>query len=516
MKNNSTIQCSRAFTLIEWLVVAASLLVPAAPLHAGLKLPAIISHHMVLQQKRTNPVWGWDTPGTRVIVSFAGQTQSAVAGPDGKWSVKLAAVPATHQPQTITISDGTQKIEITDVLVGEVWLCSGQSNMAFTTAESQNGPDDVAQADHPRIRLLQMGNRAGILKNWQICGPATVGKFSAVGYYFGREIEREIDVPVGLIDSSYGRTDAECWISKRTLEASPEFKGVFPALEKNKADHSKAMQEYTNGPLAKWEKAADEAKKAGKPIPAKPREPLRPQTPSGNYSSMIEPLTPYGLRGVIWYQGENNADPIRAEPYRRLLPLLIGDWRGAFGSDLSFYIVQLANCGRDNLQDGKAPWPVVLWAVLRESQAITATTMPQTGLAVAIDIGNPANIHPTNKKEVGHRLALVALAKDYGKSVVFSGPVFKQMTVSGSTATLDFDFATGLAAKGGDLKGFTLAGEDGRFYTANAKISGATVTLSSPAVIKPFAVRYDWLNSPEGNLVNSAGLPAGPFRFPMK
>lgn len=492
------------------------LLAPLVSLHAEIKLPAIISNHMVLQQKRANPVWGWDTPGTKVIVSFAGQTQSAVAGPDGKWSVKLAAVPATHQPQTITISDGTKKIEITDVLVGEVWLCSGQSNMAFTTAESQNGPDDVAQADHSRIRLLQMGNRAGILKTWQICGPGTVGKFSAVGYYFGREIEREIDVPVGLIDSSYGRTDAEGWISQPTLEASPEFKGVFPAWKKNLADSEKAMQEYTNGPLAKWEKDAAAATKAGKPAPAKPRAPIQPHRPSGFYHSMIEPLAPYGLRGVIWYQGENNADSDRAEPYRRLLPLLIGDWRGAFGSDLSFYIVQLANLGKANFKDAEAPWPVVPWAVLRESQAITAATVPQTGLAVAIDIGDPATIHPTNKRDVGHRLALVALAKDYGKSVVFSGPVFKQMTVRGSTAILTFDFAAGLAAKGGDLKGFTLAGEDGRFYTAKAEISGATVKLSSPAVIKPFAVRYNWLKGPEGNLVNAAGLPAVPFRFPMK
>ena len=506
----------RTCTLVQLLVVAASGLFPVASLHAGLKLPDIVSSHMVLQQKRTNPVWGWDTPGTKVIVAFAGQTQSAVAGPDGKWAVKLAAVPANSQTQTLTISNGVKKIEIEDVLVGEVWLCSGQSNMAFTTAESQNGLEDLAQADHPRIRLLQMGNRAGILKNWQLCTQVTAARFSAVGYYFGREILREIDVPVGLIDSSYGRTDAEGWISQQALDASPEFKGVFPAWEKTLADSEKAMQEYTNGPLAKWEKNAVEAKQAGKPAPAKPRAPIQPHRPSGFYHSMIEPLVPYGLRGVIWYQGENNADSARAEPYRRLLPLLIGDWRSAFGSDLSFDIVQLANLGKADFKDAETPWPVVPWAVLRESQAITAATVPHTGLAVAIDIGDPATIHPANKREVGHRLALVALAKDYGKSVVFSGPVFRQMTASGSTAILTFDFAAGLAEKGGSLKGFTLAGEDGRFFTAKAEISGATVKLTSPAVSIPFAVRYNWLKGPDGNLVNAAGLPAVPFRFPMK
>ena len=438
------------FPIRAWRLVSLLIVLPLVSLHAELKLPPIISNHMVLQQKRVNSIWGSDTPGTKVIVSFAGQTQSAVVGPDGKWSVKLEAVPANSQPQTLTISAGTKKVEIEDVLVGEVWLCSGQSNMAFSMDGSQNGPADLPKADHPRIRLLQMGNRAGILKNWQLCTPAVVAKFSAVGYYFGREIEREIDVPVGLIDSSYGRTDAEVWISKPALESSTEFKAVFLTWEKNKADYAKAMQDFTKGSLAKWEKDADEAKKAGKPAPAKPREPQKPQTPAGMYSGMIEPLVPYGLRGVIWYQGENNTDQDRAEPYRRLLPLLIGDWRSAFGADLSFYIVQLANLGKNNFKDGDTPWPIEPWAVLREGQAITAATVPHSGLAVAIDIGDPATIHPANKHDVGHRLALVALAKDYGKSVVCSGPVFKQMTVSGSAATLTFNFAAGLGAKGRD------------------------------------------------------------------
>jgi sialate O-acetylesterase len=362
--------------------------------------------------------------------------------------------------------------------------------------------------------------QADVTAAWQPCSPETVGGFSAVGYFFGRELHKTLDVPIGLINSSWGGTDAEAWISAQALTASAEFTTVFAGWEKTLASYPKAMEDFTNGPLAQWTKASAEAKAAGKPIPKKPREPRGPNTPQHQpaalYNGMIAPLVPYGLRGAIWYQGENNASGTRAEPYRRLMALLIADWRANFGNEFPFHLVQLANYNKDDPKLLASAWPVMPWPILRESQAVAAATVPKAGMAVAIDIGDPADIHPTNKQDVGRRLALSALAKDYGKAIEFSGPVFKSLTVEGAVAVVAFEHADGLAAAAGALTGFTIAGEDGRFKPATGEISGTTVRLTSTEVSKPVAVRYAWANSPTCNLVNGAGLPAGPFRFPLK
>ena len=491
---------------------------------AAVALASPFTDHAVFQRERPVPVWGTADAGETVTVSCAGISAKAVAGADGKWKVELVPLPVGG-PYDVTVS-GSSTIVLKNVLVGDVWLCSGQSNMAFGLNRVVDKAQEVAQANHPKLRLFKVGLVAKEQPQstcegmWQVCTPKNAAGFSAVAYFFGRELTKELDVPIGLIASAWGGTGAESWTSQPVLEASTEFRAVFPAWDKTVADSPKAMERYRTVDLAKWEKEAAAAKAAGKPVPKKPREPNGPNTPhlrpAALYNGMIAPLIPYSLRGVLWYQGEANATGTRAEAYRRLLPHMVAGWRTDFGNDFPFYLVQLANFGPEPTKIPTDPWPVVPWAVLRESQAVVAATMPKSGMAVAIDVGDPQDIHPANKQAVGQRLALIALAKDYGKAVEFSGPVAKAMTITGKMAEVTFDHAQGLAAKEGDLQGFTIAGEDGRFRPAQAVIRGATVQVSCPEISNPISVRYAWGNSPNGNLVNQAGLPAGPFRFPGK
>ena len=501
-----------------------ALFLAAAPV-AAVELAAPFSDHAVLQRDLPVPVWGTEKPGTTVTVSVAGASAKAVADAQGRWKAVLPSLTAGG-PYEMSVA-GTTTVVLKDLLVGEVWLCSGQSNMEWTTVKADRGTEEVAQAEHPRIRLLNLNRKkvaaeqpvVKFTARWEACSPKTVGDFSAVGYFFGRELERELQVPIGLISSSWGGTGAESWTSTQVLEASAEFKAVFPAWQETLAQYPAKLEEYQKTVLPKWEQDAAVAKAAGKPEPRKPREPRGPKTPQHQpgslYNGMIAPLVPYALRGAIWYQGEENTStPIRAEAYRRLLPLMVGDWRSRFGTDFAFHLVQLANYGKN--VPSSAPWPTNSWPILRESQAEVAATLPGSGMAVAIDIGNPDDIHPTNKQEVGRRLALNALAKDYGKAVVFSGPVFQGFAAEGATAVITFTQAEGLAAKGGTVTGFQLAGEDGRFVAATGTISGATVRLTAPGITAPAAVRYAWSNSPEASLVNGAGLPASPFRFPRR
>jgi sialate O-acetylesterase len=499
-------------------------LLGAASAEAAVAVASPFTDHAVLQRELPVPVWGTGEAGETVTVSIDGQKVQAVADAGGHWKAVLTSLPVGG-PYELTIA-GSSQIVLKDILVGDVWLCSGQSNMEFTTAKALNGEAEVKAANFPKIRLYQVKKAAKTevqstcQGSWLPCDPTSVKDFSAVGYFFGRELAKSLDIPIGLINSSWGGTDAEAWVSAQALTTSAEFKTVFAGWDKTLANYPKAMEEYTNGPLAEWTKVSAEAKAAGKPVPQKPREPRGPNTPQHRpaalYNGMIAPLVPYGLRGAIWYQGENNAGGTRAEPYRRLLALLIADWREQFGNEFPFHIVQLANYNKDDPKLLASAWPIVAWPVLRESQAVVAATVPKAGMAVTIDIGNPENIHPTNKQEVGRRLALSALAKDYGKAIEYSGPVFKSMTIEGSTAVVTFDHAEGLAAASGALTGFTIAGEDGLFKPATGEISGTTVRLTSAEVRKPIAVRYAWANSPTCNLINGAGLPAGPFRFPLK
>lgn len=479
------------------LIISAFLLAGTATLSATeLKLASLFTDHSVLQRDATVPVWGWAEPNDEVTVEFAGQKQMAKADAGGKWMVKFNPMPMSAEPRDLVVHSklGNQRLKISDVLVGDVWLCSGQSNMVIPVRAALNGDAEAAKADHPQIRLFQVARVARETPqpvcdgNWRACSPVTVKGFCAVGYYFGRELHAALHVPIGLIQSSWGSTAAEAWTSEAALASSPEFKPLIGTRVEPKRDKS--------------QNAGGDGDKG---------------VPSGIYNGMIAPLVPYALRGTIWYQGENNASGVaRAEAYRRLLPLMVNGWHKDFAQEFPFYIVQLANYAKRGDSSASEPWPVSLWSVLRESQAQAAASLPKSGLAVTIDIGDPENIHPKNKQEVGRRLALVALANEYGQKLECSGPAFSTMKDEGSTAVLTFTHSEGLAAKGGALKGFVIAGEDGHFQPANAVIDGTTVRVSSPAVAKPVAVRYAWAGSPECNLVNAAGLPAGPFRSPMK
>jgi sialate O-acetylesterase len=378
-------------------------------------------------------------------------------------------------PYDMTIT-GTNKITVKDILIGEVWVGSGQSNMEFGMSKVMNADEEIAQAKYPQIRLFTVKRavsdqpKEDVEGEWAACTPETVKNFSAVAYFFGRELHKTQHVPVGLIHSSWGGTPAQSWTEHGFLESDP------------------ALQVF----LTDWQKALASTKPPG-----------RQNSPAGLYDAMIAPLTPYAIRGVIWYQGESNANPAQAYLYRRLFPAMIESWRQAWGQgSLPFYFVQLANYRTNG-------W----WPLLRESQTKTLE-LKNTGMALAIDVGNPTDIHPTNKQDVGHRLALSARALTYGEKIVYSGPMYRQMTLQGSEARLWFDsVGGGLITKGdGKLTGFFIAGPDHKFVPAEATIAGENVLVKSAEVSEPAAVRYAWSDDPAANLYNRAGLPAIPFR----
>jgi sialate O-acetylesterase len=483
-------------------------------LSAEVKLPAVLGDNAVLQADLPVPVWGTAAPDEKVTVTVAGQSKSTTAGAEGRWMVKLDALKAGG-PLEMTVA-GTNTITLKNLLVGEVWVGSGQSNMEFSLKGAANATEAIAAANYPKIRLFTVQKKTShqpltdCTGKWVECSPATVPGFSAVAYFFGLELHQQLAVPVGLIHTSWGGTPAEAWTSQEALLGEPEFKDVFTAWDKRMADLPKAKAKFEQD-LQAWQKAAAEAKAAGKPEPRKPRGPdgeESPNRPATLRNGMLTPLIPYAIRGAIWYQGESNAgQPMK---YRTLLPLMINDWRSAWGEgDFPFYIVQLANFM------ARRPEPVESsWAGLREAQYLTTVKVKNTGLATIIDIGMADNIHPTDKLDVGHRLALNALALTYGKAIEYSGPVFKEMKVDGAKAVLSFThLGGGLAAKGGGkLTGFAIAGEDKHFVWGDAAIEGDTVVVTSAQVAKPLAVRYAWADNPECNLVNKADLPAVPFR----
>lgn len=614
----------------------------------------LFSDHMVLQRDQSDPIWGWTTPGAKVTVSMEGKTAEAVAGPDGKWMTKIVP-PKAGGPYTLTVS-GPETITFSDVLVGDVWICSGQSNMEWGIGQTRDAEKEVANANHPRMRLFQLGNAlanrpSSVIKGtWRTCTPQTVmmGRaegFSAVGYFFGRELEREVKVPIGLIQAAWGGTIAESWTSRgaieaatkdfdgglklvdqldklekegvvdgreidrrwfadadidakvsepgyeasdwRTLPGVPREWGVDPLLATHDGavwmrrtfdvpadavgraatlhvgDVDDGAAIFVNGRLLE---ATFERGPRALPIPAgllkagknavavwiydrgglggilgdpkdlavsfadAPTVPLagdwqvkegptiqdlppplsllagNPNLPTRLFNGMIAPLVPFGIKGVIWYQGESNGE--RGYQYRMVLPTLIADWRKQWDQgDFPFLIVQLAAWGEIPKEPGESPW-----AELREAQELTTRKLPNVGLATAIDIGDPKDIHPTNKQEVGRRLGLVARAQVYGEKVAFAGPTFERVERDGNALRVSFRNAGGLHAKGGDLKGFAVAGNDRKFHWATAKIVGDHVLLKSPDVPVPVAARYNWANSPVGNLYNADDLPALPFR----
>ena len=472
-------------------------------LTAEVRLPSVISDHMILQRDMPARIWGKADPGEAVTVRFHGQTVRTEAGALGKWSVYLAPTPAGG-PFDLTV-EGKNSIVLHDVLVGDVWIASGQSNMVWPTGRTDNAEKEVAAAWYAQIRLFKVPTKTSeyplddVSATWAWCTPESVKEFSGVGYYFARRLRQDIGVPIGVIQTAWGGTPAESWTSAPTLAADPALISVY-------ADWAKVI-EATPDNQARYEIQLKEwqATGSGKPKPNPPQGTNHPWRPGSLYNAMIAPFTPFAIRGAIWYQGENNAVKNRSYVYRRLFQTMIQDWRRAWGQgDFPFLFVQLANFA-------KLP-PEVQWPELQEAQTM-ALQLRNTGMAVTVDIGNPTDIHPRNKQDVGLRLALAAEAISYGKKLVYSGPIFRQATREGDTMRVWFDHVGGgLAAKGGDLKSFVIAGKDRKFVPAEARIENGTVIVRSPSVPEPVAVRYGWAASPECNLYNAEGLPASPFR----
>jgi sialate O-acetylesterase len=514
--------------LMKRILLVFSLL-SSSIIHAELKLPAIIGDNMVLQQKQANPVWGWDTPGSQVKVIFSGQTKTATCEADGKWTVKLDPVPANAKPQTMSI-EGSSKRELKNILVGEVWLCSGQSNMGMTVSSSWDADLESLTTNYPNLRLIsvpQVGTQEpqkDFKGQWEAATPETCKDFTAVGFFFGRVLHQALNVPVGLIDNAWGGSACEAWIRRDVIEKDARFKDIISLWKGTEAnfkqeDFEKQVAAHKEKTLA-WAQARREALKAGKPEPAPlPRAPQNPMTgqhrPGNLYAGVLHPLIGYGIKGAIWYQGESNSG--RAQEYGALFPAMIQHWRDEWKQgDFPFYWVQLADFKAYQARPGDSDW-----AELRESQTKTMSLLKNTGQAVITDLGEANDIHPKNKRDVADRLVRWALAKDYGIKIPYSSPMFKEVKFEGAKALVSFsEVGTGLRTVDvGEVSGFAICGEDRKWVWADAKILGNDkIEVSSKSVAKPVAVRYAWADNPVCNVYSKEGLPVTPFRtddFPM-
>ncbi len=485
---------------------------------AAVRLPHIIGSNMVLQRDKAIPVWGWGEAGEEVTVEFAGQKVSTKANTKGNWIVRLSAVKAGG-PYDMTVR-GTNRIRLTNILVGEVWVCSGQSNMYRGIKLAKNGKQEIAAADYPNIRLFRVPERAsGLVKYdtdavWRSCSPETMAiggqGFSAVPYFFGRELHKQLNVPVGLIATAWGGTLIEPWTPMAGLAQVPQLYSVMMSVT-DAARRYRQNVARSLGQIEKWTEECRKAIKEGRTLPPRPVLPKHPlddrAQPTSLYNAMIHPLVPFAIRGATWYQGESNCIAGDGMIYYYKMQGLIRGWRKVWGQgDFPFYYVQLAPFRYEGD-------PLMLPGIWEAQTA--ALSIPNTGMAVTVDIGNLRDIHPKNKQDVGKRLALWALAKTYGQSdLVYSGPLYKSMAVEGSKVRISFDHTgSGLASRNGKvLTWFQIAGADGKFVEAEAKINGNTIVVSSDTVGAPVAVRFAWHQEAVGNLMNKEGLPATPFR----
>ena len=463
---------------------------------------------MVLQQKSNVALWGWAAPGEKVFIttSWNNKTIDVTANADGKW-ITYVKTTSAGGPYSILFKAGNE-IKVENVLLGEVWLASGQSNMEFFVAKTKsssytgviNYPEEIKAANYPMIRQIDVANKNAaeplqdFKGDWKICSPQTVDTFSAVAYYFALQIHRATGFPVGIINSTWGGTAAESWTKKEVLEADNDLAVTVKRYDSLVQNYPAVLAAYNNS-MANWKLDS-----LAKTKPVAPVKPNPDKAPFRLYNAMIAPLIPYTLKGVIWYQGESNAD--RAYQYRKLFPAMIANWRSDFrNKNLPFYFVQISP---HRSQNGE----------IRDAQLFTYRTVANTGMAVTTDNGDSMDIHPRNKKLVGERLSLWALHNEYGKKdIVYSGPLYKSMKVDGNKIRIRFDFVDGgLMAKDGDLKEFTIAGEDENFVMAKAIIDGNEIVVWSDGINNPKAVRFAWKSVPHPNLFNNAGLPASPFR----
>lgn len=544
--------------LIFKLLFATLLLATQA--RGDVRLPAIFSQHMVLQQNTKVPIWGWADPNEAVTIAIGEVKATSITGADGRWTAVLENLKASDRPVDLIVA-GKNTITVHDVLVGDVWVCSGQSNMEFGLRGAHNAGEEIPKANHPTLRLFMVGKKAAnepqddCVGQWVVCTPVTAAKFSAVGYFFARDIQKSQHVPVGMIGTYTGGMPAQSWTSMEALKAEPSFgefvktaenmKARFPAMKSQyeseifpqwQRDHDAWEREngasYTQA-LKKWATEAANARAAGQPEPKKPvpttpepRKPVVPElrmdTPTVLSNGMLAPIIPFAIKGAIWYQGEANGG--RPKEYEKLFPTMITDWRARWRQgDFPFIWVQLPNF---QPRDPEPTQTSDYWPGLREAQSRTLK-LPNTGQAVTLDIGESHNLHPRNKLDVGRRLALTARHVAYGEDLVYSGPTYDSLTIEGDKARVKFkNIGSGLtidaapatqpsvpeARPDSHLKGFSIAGADNKFCWATAVIEADGVIVSSPDVRAPVAVRYGWANNPEVNLYNKEGLPAAPFR----
>ncbi len=525
----------------------------ARPAAAAPRLAAVFADHAVLQRDMPVPVWGWADAGEAITVEFAGQRQTATADTTGRWQVRFAALSASEEPRDLVVT-GSGTLTIRDVLVGEVWLASGQSNMGSPLSSVDNAATVLPEASDPLLRFFTVVKAtaaesiADVKGVWQTTTPETARSFSAVAFFFAKELRSRLKCPVGILHSSWGGTAAHSWLGIDSLRQEPALAKYVTQWDQAVVKHRDVLEhpelaERYRQDVAAWQaevapayNAAMKAFKAAgstgpKPEPSRPMpknpDPMgmpdpnsRPSTPGVIYHAMIAPLAPCAMRGVIWYQGEANGSA--GLEYRTLLPRLIADWRSRWvQGEMPFLVVQLP--GWDHSKD---PTERHQWPWLREAQLMTVQAVPKTGLAVAIDVGDPRDVHPANKTDIGLRLALAARKIAYAEDVVHSGPIYRDFAITDGTVRLRFNEVGGgltmgqspWLAKGVEqfpadrLVGFTIAGEDRTWHEATARIDGDSVLVSSAAVPRPVAVRYGWANAPRCNLANREGLPASPFR----
>lgn len=557
MRGDPRARSRRCFHRVAPLFVVLAAAVDAGTVAAAPRFAAAFSDHAVLQRDMPVPVWGWADPGELVTVEFAGQRQTATADGTGRWSVRLEPLAANAEPRELTAT-GNGTATARDVLVGEVWLASGQSNMASPLSSVEEAAAVLPEARDEQLRCFTVFRAtaaeplADVRGAWQATTPDTARGFSAVAYFFARELRARLHCPVGVLHASWGGTAAQSWLGMDSLRQEPALSKYVTQWDQAVARHREVMdrpelaEQYRkdiaawqaevapayNAALKAYNAAAKGSQPAGpKPEPSRPMpknpDPMgmpdpnsRPSTPSVICNGMIAPLAPFAMRGVIWYQGEANGSA--GLEYRTLLPRLIADWRSRWGQgDFPFLVVQLPGWDHSKDPPERHTWP---W--LREAQLLTVRTVPKTGLAVAIDVGDPRDVHPASKTAIGLRLATAARKIAYGEDVVHSGPIYRDFAVAGDAVRLCFDdVGGGLAvgrspwlAKGVEqfpadrLIGFTIAGDDRAWHEADARIDGDGVIVRSAAVPHPVAVRYGWANSPRCNLANREGLPASPFR----
>lgn len=536
-------------------------------IHAAVHLPAIFGDNMILQRNMHIPIWGRALPGEHIIINFQQRNYTTDANREGKWRLKLGAYKAGG-PYQMYIKDKTGETHFQNIWIGDVWVASGQSNMEFGIQTEQHGQEEIAKATDslihffyvpmayaltPQDDILKPGN-ASLNGKWVVCSPKLLADpgwawhgFSAAGYYFAQQIRDTQHCPVGMIGIYKGGTPAQAWISEAGLNRKPAFRHYLEAhqklvnnLDQAKTAYSDQMARYQlavkqwnttvgdsfNQQKKQWDSVAAQAKILGRlapamPVPSRPRpsEPVPPEVgfsaPANLYNAMVAPVVPYGVKGVIWYQGEGNGDRLSdAVEYKDLFPGLIDDWRNQWGQNkLPFLYVQLANYRAPAKFPSEGNWPWV-----REAQ-LKALALPLTGMAVITDIGDAENIHPRNKKDVGLRLSLAARKVAYGEQILASGPVYDGMKVEGHNIRLTFKaVGSGLIADSArhrgqkDLAGFGIAGNDGKFVWARAIIDGNSIVVSADEIANPVAVRYNWADNPPGNLYNKEGLPASPFR----